>query len=371
MKIGIDIRALDESKLRGIGKYLNFLLKYITEKDRVNSYVLYSDSRASFKRALNLPSNFKRSSFLCKGDSWDLWQQIGLPWHAKKQALDLLHCPGNVAPLWPLVPVVVTLHDVMMLEEPANNFGNAFYLNSVFAQGIRKAKVVITVSHYSKQRIIELLKVPEEKIEVVYHGVDPIFHIIEDKRILDQRLQQYLSHGEYIFCIAGNTKRKNTGRMIAAYILMRERSQLKHKLFIVGVTKNREKLLENVPEGIKSDIVFLPYLSEEDLICFYNEASLTVYPSYNEGFGFPILEAMACGSPVLTSDRTSLPEIGGNAAFYMDPFNINSIKENMEKVLFDVNLRSYLVRQGLERVKCFDWRETAQKTLDIYQKACR
>jgi len=367
MKIGIDIRVLDEPDLRGMGKYLFFLLRYLTQIDQKNNYFLFSDKRSTYVRALDLPKNFRRVSIGIQGEKFHLWEQVALPLSARKLSVDILHYPANLASLFKGIPSIVTLHDVMMFEYKSKQRFENFYTNFIFRKAIKKAEIVITVSEYSKKKIIEYLDIPPEKIQVIYHGIDPVFRKILDRDVIDESLKKYNIKEGYIFCVGGNTTRKNVSRLISAYLELRKNNFITYKLLITGALKSREELFKGIPSAYLNDIIFLPYITNEELASFYNAATLTVYPSCNEGFGFPVLEAMACGSPIVTSNRTSLPEVGGNGACYMNPFSIEDISRKILEVLMNNSLRESFIKNGFERVKQFKWESTARETLDVYE----
>jgi len=282
-----------------------------------------------------------------------LWEQFDLPFFLKKIGNPLLVNFVNTAPLF-YKNQVVTIHDLAFLRHP-EWFSKKFYLFYKFLipKVAHSALKVITVSNFSKKEIISLLKIPEKKIEVVYGAVNKKFKPF------------YGEKENYILTVASLDPRKNFRNLILAFTKLKLRD---YKLIIVG-RKNRifsNKELNFLITKI-SNIEFTGYISEEELIKLYQKAKLFIYPSLYEGFGLPPLEAMACGCPVVVSNVASLPEVCGDAAYYVDPYDVENIAEGMYKVLTDKVLRESLIKKGLERVKQFSWEKTAREILKVIE----
>ena len=367
MKIGIDIRAIDKNNLRGIGKYTYFLLKYLMKIDRENNYLLFCDKRSPFRRDIEFASNFRRVPIGIKGDKFCLWEQFRLPLKLLFESIDFMHWPSNTGAILNSVPSVITLHDAMMFDTKSLKMGEKFYYNFILKKTLEKSKAIITCSYFSKKQIVEALKIPSDKVFVVYHGIDPIYRQISDKKIISDTLQRYGINSKFIFCIGGDTKRKNIPMLIRAYIDLKNNHKIVHKLVIAGV-ESKKAIYEIIPPQFKSDIYLTPYLSEEDIVMLYNGADIFIYPTCNEGFGFPAIEAMACGTPIIISKVSSLPEVAGDAAVYIDPFDVYQMSQKILEVMQNDYLKRQLRESGLNHVKKFTWEDTARKTLMVYEQ---
>ncbi|MBI5408865.1 MAG: glycosyltransferase family 4 protein [Nitrospirae bacterium] len=291
--------------------------------------------------------------------SGHLWEQMELSRYLKKLGSPLLLNLANTAPAY-YRDQIVTIHDLAFLRNPGW-FSRAFYYYYRFLipQIAKNALKIVTVSNFSKKEIVELLKVPEEKVEVIYNAVSERFLAVSEKTI-DYK------HGEYILAVSSINPRKNFKNLISAFGRLKLSGV---KLVIAGERKNifADKELNNLI-GENKNIIFYGYASDEDLISLYKNAKLFIYPSLYEGFGLSPLEAMACGCPVVVSNTTSLPEVCGDAAYYVDPFTVDSIAEGLNAVLTDEALRQGLIQKGLERVKLFSWEKSAKEHIKVFEE---
>jgi glycosyltransferase involved in cell wall biosynthesis len=268
------------------------------------------------------------------------------------------------------VPVVVTIHDTKPFENKSDFWKEEFYTKTLQPAALRKAQRIITPSLYSKKSIVEKLKISDSKIEVIYQGMGKQFKVIEDKQALGRIGLKLKLDGKFILTVGGETPSKNISRLIEAYALLKKKN-VSHQLVITGI-RNQDVLAKHLAEaqklGIEAQVKIFGYVDEEDLIGLYNLTDLFIYPSLFEGFGFPPLEAMACGAVVAASNATSIPEVVGDAGLLFDGKNIQNMADSMHQLIKDETLRKDLTRKGFERVKQFEWRLAAQKTLAIYKE---
>jgi len=284
-----------------------------------------------------------------------LWEQIDLPLYLRKLGNPLLLNLVNTAPLL-YRNQIVTIHDLAFLRHP-EWFSKKFYLfyRTLIPKIAKRAKKIVTVSNFSKKEIINLLNIPSQKVEVVYNGISREFF-----------LNPSLKRENFILAVSSLDPRKNFENLILAF---KKLNLKKYKLLIVG---SRNKVFSNtkIQKLVKeiSNIEFTGYVSDEELIRLYQKAKLFVYPSLYEGFGLPPLEAMACGTPVVVSSVASLPEVCGDATYYVNPYDVNDIARGIETVLKDELLQKELIQKGLKRVKLFSWEKSAKKLLKIIEE---
>jgi len=289
--------------------------------------------------------------------SGHLWEQWELPLFLKKRGRPLLINLGNTSPLHYKNKIVV-IYDVSFIRNP-RWFSKKFYYYYKFivARAAREAIKIITVSEFSKKEIQELLNISADKIEIVYAAAP--------KEAGDEIGKDLCRSGRYILAVSSMGPNKNLNNLVAAFI----GSGIKHvKLIIVGPGNrsfSHKKLVEAI--GSNPDIIFTGYVSDHDLFGLYRRAEFFIYPSLYEGFGIPPLEAMACGCPVIVSRASSLPEICGDAALYVNPHDIDDIKRALSEILGNGELRQELILRGRERVKLFSWNDSAMRLMKIIQ----
>lgn len=281
-----------------------------------------------------------------------LWQPYFLSQHKKKYRA--LFSPGFNPILFSTLPYVMTIHDLIHLSFPGNAaFAKKLYYDLLIKPSVQKAFHIVTVSEYSKQRIIEWAGIKAEKITVAGNGVSSHFHP-EGKR--HQPGYPYLLH-------TSNTKaHKNTARMLEAFAIAKIDPEIK---FIL--TGEKTKALATVIQrySLEKRIIFSGTLTDETLAEYYRGAHAFLFPSLYEGFGLPVIEAMTSGIPVLTSNVTSLPEVAGDAALLVDPYQIDAIINGIEKIVTDEPFRKTLIIKGLEQTRLFTWDKAAEKIQNI------
>lgn len=361
MKIGIDATLLREDRITGVERYTINLIRSLIEVDDNNQYFVFFKKRCPSQLADLVP---RLEVFISPFKNRVVTDQLWLPCIAKK--LDILHCPAFPSPLFYKGKTVLTIHDATLWKYPeTRSKGGEFYYSPLFPQAIRKSSRIITVSRNSKKDLIHYLNIPDNLITVIYEGIDDSF----TKRNLQQSSEvktKYNLPDRYILTVGTLEPRKNLDMLIKAFEIFLRKYDTDHKLVIVG-RKGWHKSL-NIAKELKSYVVLTGFVGEEHLPAIYRLADLFVFPSIYEGFGFPILEAMACQTPVITSNASSLPEIGGNACLYADPYNPSDFAEKISIILNDKSLYDDFIKKGRERIKRFSWRETAESTLKVYQE---
>ena len=353
-------------KNSGVGTYIENLL---TIFDKSNEDILvYSLINSSDNEILNCNFKVKTIKTNYYTPIYSLREQVILPYYCKKLKPDLVHYPSFNSSLYSPIPFVVTIHDLIYYLYPdacPNKLGY-LYAKTMLKYVARKSKLVIAVSFSSKKDIVKYLKIPEEKVCVIYHGISKKYHPIKNP---ENFLKKYNLPVNYILYIGNHEPRKNIIGLIKAYSI----SKFKNDYFLViGGKKDprRKKTYEVVKElSLEDKVIFTDYIVEEDLPAIYSAAKLFVFPSFYEGFGLPPLEAMACGTPVICSNATSLPESVGDAAITVEPGDNNGLAKAIDKVLSIQVLREELIRKGIERAKKFSWENTAKRTIEVYKIA--
>lgn len=312
---------------------------------------------------------------------YPLWEQWTLPKFLSTEKADLLHCTGNTAPIWGKTPLLVTIHDLIFLEENYlfkrdggslyQRFGN-FYRSLVVPIVARRAKYIITVSEFQRQLIMKRLKIPAEKISVVYNGADERFFSRTDAATIETAKKKYKINGfPYLFFLANTEPRKNTDGVLKAFALFcKEHPKYTHHLVIKGLTDEilQKKIIACGAASVAERIHRVGYIDYNDLPLLYQGADILWFPSFSEGFGLPIVEAMAGGTPVITSNLSVMPEIAGDAALYIDPYQPEQLVKQTELLLSDKLLRKELIKKGETIAARFTWTSSVNDLLKVYGK---
>jgi glycosyltransferase involved in cell wall biosynthesis len=296
-----------------------------------------------------------------------VWEQTHLA--AYTRHLDLLHGLAFAAPLLSACPTVVTVHDLSFLRFPdAFRPFNRYYLTFITRIATRRAARVIAVSESTRQDVIALCHVPGEKVVVVYNGVDSRFQPAAQDEVAAFRQQKGLPP-RFILFLGTLEPRKNLARLISAYAQWRRTSGEDVKLVIAGGKGwYYEKVFELVSRlGLTSEVLFTGFVPAEELPWFYRAAELFVYPSRCEGFGLPVLEAMACGTPTITSTASSLPEVAGDAALLVDPDDTDALAAAIGRVMSEPALAARLREAGMRQAQRFSWPRAAAATAEVYR----
>jgi glycosyltransferase involved in cell wall biosynthesis len=366
VRIGIDARKLHDF---GIGTYIRNLLRQLARLDRDTQFIVLSRPLDSVALG-SLGANFRIVP--ANAGNYSIAEQLKVPLVLKREAVTLFHAPHYVLP--PLVPCrsVVTIHDCIHLMFPQylpNRFAFTYARASiVFAA--RRATRVLTVSESSKRDILRFVDLPPEKIDVIYNAYDERFGIEPcDEDVIRVR-ERYQLHDQFVL-YAGNVKpHKNLGRLIEAFHLVRQRGLDHLKLVLIGDEISKYAALRRAVHRhqLHKYVRFLGYLPQETLAVMYRLAAVFAFASLYEGFGLPPLEAMASGTPVVTSNLSSLPEVTGNAAVLVDPYDPRAIADGIYSVLTDDSLRRSLRAKGLARARQFSWEQSVHRVHEIYRQ---
>ena len=373
MKIGIDIRNFSFSRESRAGwyQYTYNLVSNLLAIDFQNNYTLLSTLRhgKGFEGDERIVSRFVRR---LPGRLTELLlERLSVPIEFLLGKIDIFHGPCYFVPSSLHCKSIVTIHDLMFLRHP--EFLRQEWvasLNKDIYASVKRADAVITVSNFTKGEIIELLNVPADKIKVIYNGIASCFYPVQDRLKIEDIKSKYGIKSPYLIFVGNIEPKKNIETLILACAELRKSTTYKYPLVVVG---KKAWHFETVWEVVKQlhgeeDTIFTDVVDGNDLPLLYSGAELFIFPSLFEGFGIPVIEAMACGTPVVASNRTSIPEISGDAALLYDPLNVDEMRGAMYNVLSNPSLRGQLVEKGFERAKYFSWEKTARETLKLYQE---
>lgn len=301
------------------------------------------------------------------------WGLLYWQWRTRHDQLDVFHTSYYPVPRL-AVPTVLTVNDLRFVHLPKTyRPWRRLFLKLMVKPSLLRASRIITISNHTKEVIVGYFKVPADKIDVVHIPADPRFHPVTEKIILDRARQRYSLPEQFILFVGHIEPRKNLKRIIKAFRYLQATEQLSHKLVIVGVPSfDFESVVKKVDQyNLTDNIILTGYVADEDMPAVYTMADILVFPSLYEGFGVPVIEAMACGTPVITSNITALPEVAGNAAILVDPYSVEMIATGIMKLLNDKHLYTEMVHKGLKRAKQFGAREAATATCRAYQNAVK
>ena len=372
MRIGIEAQRIFRTNKHGMDYVVLEEIKELQKSDVRNEYFVFvapgedrclKDSKNV--HIIEIGNNF-----------YPLWEQFSLPRAVNQLNLDMLHCTSNTAPIRCKVPLILTLHDIIFLE-PRDKSNKSFYQDMgwryrrfVVPRILKKCKRIITVSDFEFNNIITKLQIPEEKMVMIYNGYNKWFRPVEDTELI---YQQYIEEPGYFFFLGNTDPKKNTERTLIAYSKYLEMSDVKRKLLMADLDKEYlEDIIErNHIDNIRDYIVMPGYIKNADLPYIYNNAFAFLYTSLRESFGIPLLEAMACGTPVITSNTSSMPEIGGPDVIMVNPLNVNEITEKMLLLEKDKALYQKQKDIGIIRAQQFSWEYTAEQLLMVYEDVYR
>ena len=369
MRIGIEAQRVFRRNKHGMDYVVLQEIKELQKLDTKNEYFVFV--APGVDRCLK---DTKNVHIIVIGESfYPVWEQITLPRAAKKYNLDILHCTSNTAPIYCDIPLVLTLHDIIFLEPRDRNNKSLYqnmgwlYRRKVVPKILDKCRRIITVSNFEKQNIINKLNIPEKRMAMIYNGYNEWFTTFRDVADI---YKSYIDKPGYFFFLGNTDPKKNTERTLIAYSKYLEKSSVKRKLLMADLDKEYlNGIIErNHIENIREQIVMPGYIVNSDLPYIYNRAFAFLYTSLRESFGIPLLEAMACGTPVITSNTSSMPEIAGTDAILINP---ESSDEIAEKMLQLENNELYYNAQkeiGLKRAELFSWKKTAEQLLSLYEE---
>ncbi len=350
------------------------LIRNLQRIDQVNEYVIFVKPDED-RGCLEEQSNFTIVEL--GGGPYPTWEQIALPRAAKKMGCDMLHCTSNTAPVWTSLPLIITLHDIIYLESISllhkggtwyQKLGN-MYRRWVVPPVVKKAKKVITVSNFEKERINRFFGFDDDRLVAVYNGVGKHFKPVTDNILLKQIKEKYALPDRFFFFLGNTDPKKNTPNVLKAFAKFNASASEKFTLVMLDYEESAlTKILRDIGHpDTRKDIHLTGYVINTDLPAIISQCEVFLYPSLRESFGIPILEGMACGVPVITSNTSSMPEIAGDAALLVNPHKSDEILQAMTKLASDQNARNDLIAKGLMRAKEFSWLNMAQHVLSLYQ----
>jgi len=378
MKIGIEAQRLFRKKKHGMDMVALELIRNLQQIDQENEYFIFVKPDED-DTVLKETANCK--IIRLEGGSYPAWEQFALPKAAKKYGCELLHCTSNTAPVYCSIPLVTTLHDIIYMESnffkilagsatPYQKFGNV-YRKLVVPAIVRKSSKIITVSNFEKSRIAGFFEMHnDKKLVAVYNGVSEHFKPVTDTAELKRVKEKYHLPDRYFFFLGNTDPKKNTKGTLKAFSDFLLHTGSDHKLVMLDYDKAElEKILDEIGDKSLADkIVLTGYVVNTDLPAIYCQSEIFLYPSLRESFGIPMLEAMACGVPVITSNTSSMPEVAGDAAMIINPFKPAELTVAMINLYNNSELKSKLALSGLARAAKFSWKAMAQDVLKIYKE---
>ncbi|PQB05085.1 glycosyltransferase family 4 protein [Aureitalea marina] len=376
MRIGIEAQRLFRPEKHGMDRAVLELIKQLQQLDTVNDYFIFVRSDQD-RGVIQETANF---TIVEMSGSYPVWEQIKLPKLAKQYQLDLLHCTSNTAPVCSSTPLITTIHDIIYLEGNLTDIlkgkattyqkaGN-LYRRLVVPTVAKKSEALITVSHYEKQNMSAYFGTQQaNKLHAIHNGVSQQFQIQQDLEKLQAVREKYKLPSQYLLHFGSMDPRKNTRRVLEAFVLYTKAVDPTTNLVLLSYSQ--EALIANLQileaEDLLQQITLPGYIDDQDLAAIYQDAVLFLFPSLREGFGIPIIEAMACGVPVITSNTSSMPEVAGQAAHLVDPTKVSEIVKGMLEILGDNNYRNSLIERGNRRHLEFSWEAMAQQVLQMYK----
>jgi glycosyltransferase involved in cell wall biosynthesis len=377
MKIGIEGQRLFRKKKHGMDMVALELIKNLQIIDKKNEYFIFVKPDED-DTALKETANFKIIKL--EGGPYPTWEQFALPKAAKKYGCEILHCTSNTAPIFTKIPLVTILHDIIYMESSYSKiltgsassyqkFGNV-YRKLIVPRVVKNSDKIVTVSHFEKNRIAEFFGMSGDKrLTAIYNGVSTHFKPISNEQELKRVKEKYHLPDHFFFFLGNTDPKKNTKGTLKAFSDFLKQSKSDYKLVMLDYDTNElEKLLDEIGDKeLINQIVLTGYVINTDLPAIYSLSSIFLYPSLRESFGIPMLEAMACGVPVITSNTSSMPEVSGDAAHIVDPFKPEEITEGIIKILHNNEYKNNLCEKGIERSKLFSWENMAKDYLKLYE----
>lgn len=367
MRIGIEAQRIFRAKKHGMDLVALEVIKQLQELNTDDEYFVFVASGPD----VCLGDTRNVHIILLHCPFYPLWEQIALPLAVKQYKIDLLHCTSNTAPLYCKVPLVLTLHDIIFLE-PQKKMNKSIYQNLgriyrrfVVPKIVRKCSSIITVSESEKERIEQLLDVPPDRLTVVYNGYSKYFHKIQNSQAVSRK---YIDTDEYIFFLGNTDPKKNVPGTLNAYRLYLEKSDKQIPLLIADISANMlDSILKEIGcSYIRQYIVCSGYIPNRELPYIYNSAKIFLYTSYRESFGIPMLESMACGTPVIVGNKSAMPEIAGAGVDMVDVSDPECIADAIIRLETDEDYYKQQIDYGLERVNAFSWKCAAERLQQLY-----
>lgn len=369
MRIGIEAQRIFRKNKHGMDFVVLQEIKELQKMDTPHEYFVFV--KPGVDRCIENSEHVHIIEVNCP--SYPLWEQWALPRAARKAGVDILHCTSNTAPIWCNIPLVLTLHDIIFLE-PRDKKNKSLYQNLGYfyrrwdvPRILKKCRRIITVSDFELGNIKQKLQLPDSQLKMIYNGYNEWFRPIESNK---QQYRKYIADAGYFFFLGNTDPKKNTERTLVAYAKYLEQSEVKRPLLMADLDQEYlNGIIErNGIEAIRDHIVIPGYIINSDLPYIYNNAFAFLYTSLRESFGIPLLEAMACGTPVITSNTSSMPEIAGHDAILINPESSDEIALKMLQLERDTDFYQRQKTVGLERAKLFSWRKTTENLLRLYEE---
>lgn len=369
MRIGIEAQRIFRKNKHGMDFVVLQEIKELQKMDTPHEYFVFV--KPGVDRCIESSEHVHIIEINCP--SYPLWEQWALPHAARKAGVDILHCTSNTAPIWCDIPLVLTLHDIIFLE-PRDKKNKSLYQNLGYfyrrwdvPRILKKCRRIITVSDFELGNIKQKLQLPDSQLKMIYNGYNEWFRPIESDK---QQYRKYIADAGYFFFLGNTDPKKNTERTLVAYAKYLEQSEVKRPLLMADLDQEYlNGIIErNGIEAIRNHIVMPGYIINSDLPYIYNNAFAFLYTSLRESFGIPLLEAMACGTPVITSNKSSMPEIAGHDAILINPESSDEIALKMLQLERDTDFYQRQKAVGLERAKLFSWRKTTENLLRLYEE---
>ena len=370
MKIAIEAQRIFRANKHGMDFVALEMIRELQKRDDHNEY--YVIVAPGEDRCIEESPNMSIVEVSCP--TYPLWEQVALPYIVRKLQVDLLHCTSNTAPVWCPVPLVLTLHDIIYLEPRQHRNPSLYqemgrlYRRMVVPRILKQCRHIITVSQFECHRIQQALQIPSDRISAIYNGYTTHFHHLPQ---IDMRIvHQYIPHEGYLFFLGNTDPKKNTVRVLKAYSLYLKQSAVKRPLLIADLHRdyiNKIVKQEDICE-ITPYLYHPGYISNHNLVTLYNAAFAFLYPSLRESFGIPMLEAMACGTPVIIGNTSAMPEVAGPKALAVDPYQPEEIADAILRLEKDSTLYRQQQEYGLKRVQQFSWVQTADEYAHLYEQ---
>lgn len=371
--VGIEAAGLYRKEKTGADIYAVELIKALQEIDRGNMYVIFCRPGPD-SGCISATPNFKIE--VLPNAPGILWEQFWLPRAAREHQCTILHCTGNTSPVMSGIPCVTTVHSIGLIEKSLNWKKMLFSFQwhkhlirlALMSRVIARSQKVITVSQYARKLITATFSLPESKTIAIYNGISTNFNPEQDIRRAGTIKLKYLLPDEFILAIGNEAPEKNTRGVIASYLRYHRTTPNPQPLVLVNCTQHRLRtiLAQEGAYNIRHYIYAVPYCSQREMASLYCMASVLLFISHYESFGLPIIEAMQCGLPVITSRTSAMPEIGGNAAAYVDPDNYPEIAATISLLLSSKELLRTMSENGKKHAQQYSWRSAALKVMATY-----
>lgn len=377
MKIAIDVSIQDTPYITGVEKVQRAILRELVQLDRENEYLLLT--KKPVKLGFDLPDNFRMVDLSSHQPSY-LWRELIVPPILNKEKVAIYHSPVSAIPVLGKAKKIATVHELPWVERERGDAGVKTGHRVWLFLNTRYAERIIAISERTKQNIVQLYPDATEKVVVIHNGVDERFRPLAgdaaepNARPAVERAEFLARFGvpatPFLLFVGSLRRKKNLSTLLDAFERMQEPEHREFKLVLVGIRNTAWSDLKkrlNAP-ALKNRVFFPGYVSDDDLVVFYNLARALVFPSRFEGFGLPPLEAMACGTPVITSNGGAIPEVVGDAALMVAPADTDALAQAMRSIVGDAALREQLIKKGLERARKFSWKKAALAVLQLYRE---